>query len=337
MTREFRLSPAGSGHGVSCDEAGAFIDSIPLLKRTRLNGETVWVARNAAEISDALSSNYGLPIDFSSRAGGLNAIARALNEGELARAQTATVLLAIPEAPVLSKSASARHGLIRFIRDLHQSNLIKADWDADEHPRWPAGAPDSQGGQFAPKGEGGDLQGTSGDSITARDTSSAFLQYGDEEAKLDDGVYHPDSDPAELDPTASSPAQLLLNRLQHDRQVLREMESYRRRGVPVIPNVTFEDPRTGTRIIADYVVSIWVPDPESMMLPTLEPMLVRDVKTGDGGLTDNQKQVYPYILRGGEVIPVGFNAALAGFHVGEPTNIAPIFNVGRDAPSDTEH
>src|SRR5271156_4635047 len=29
-------------------------------------------------------------------------------------------------------------------------------WDADDHPRWPAGAADSKGGEFAPKGEGGE-------------------------------------------------------------------------------------------------------------------------------------------------------------------------------------
>ena len=35
--------------------------------------------------------------------------------------------------------------------ELQWSGLLKADCDPDEHPRWPAGAPDSQGGQFAPK------------------------------------------------------------------------------------------------------------------------------------------------------------------------------------------
>jgi hypothetical protein len=31
--------------------------------------------------------------------------------------------------------------------------LIKDGWDAGLHPRWPTGAPDSQGGRFAPKNE----------------------------------------------------------------------------------------------------------------------------------------------------------------------------------------
>lgn len=65
---------------------------------------------------------------------------------------------------------------------------------------------------------------------------------------------------------------------------------------------------------------------------------MRDVKTGGGGLTKpNQAQVYPYILRGGEVIPRGFNAGLAGFEVDEPTVIGPIFHVGRDVPDFTNH
>ncbi len=38
--------------------------------------------------------------------------------------------------------------------------LLAKTWESDDHPRWPAGTPDNQGGQFAPKnGETG--QGTS--------------------------------------------------------------------------------------------------------------------------------------------------------------------------------
>jgi hypothetical protein len=95
--------------------------------------------------------------------------------------------------------------------------------------------------------------------------------------------------------------------------------------------------KTGTPIVADYVISIWVPDPATLfLLPKLEPILARDVKTGDGGLTGNQKEVYPYILAGGEVIPVGWKAALAGFDVGFATTIRELY-VGHDLPSDTVH
>ncbi|HWU26102.1 MAG TPA: HNH endonuclease signature motif containing protein [Rhizomicrobium sp.] len=97
-----------------------------------------------------MSSDFGLPVDLSSKTGGLKAIANALNAGDVARAQIAAVLLGIPDRPPLEKGARSREAMIRFIRGLHWSGMIKTDWDPDKHPRWPAGAPDSQGGQFAP-------------------------------------------------------------------------------------------------------------------------------------------------------------------------------------------
>jgi hypothetical protein len=86
------------------------------------------------------------------KSGGLRAISNALNEGDIARAQIATVLLGIPDPPPLAKGSRTTEATLRFIRDLYWTGMIKADWDEDEHPRWPAGAPDSQGGRFAPKG-----------------------------------------------------------------------------------------------------------------------------------------------------------------------------------------
>lgn len=150
MIREFRLSPPGGGRGLSCDASGAFIGNVPLLKRS---GNDQWEPRDCEQLSKLIGAEFGLPIDMSLKMGGLNAISRALNEGNIAKAQIATVLLAIPDQPPFGKSANALSDRIKFIRDLFLSNLIKADWDSDEHPRWPAGAPDSQGGQFAPKGE----------------------------------------------------------------------------------------------------------------------------------------------------------------------------------------
>ncbi len=38
--------------------------------------------------------------------------------------------------------------------------LGEGGWDPAKHPRWPAGAPDSQGGQFAPGDESGDDAGS---------------------------------------------------------------------------------------------------------------------------------------------------------------------------------
>ena len=178
MLREFRLSPRLDG-GVFCDESGAFVGAIPMLARTRGNGKDEWRPRDCDDLSREMSAQYGLPIDMSSKRGDLAVIAKALNEGDLARAQVATVLLGIPDPPSLSKGAPSRQEMIKLARDLHWSGLLKADWDAEEHPRWAAGAPDSQGGQFAPKSDGpaaGQSPGETAEShqrpIDARDAGS---------------------------------------------------------------------------------------------------------------------------------------------------------------------
>lgn len=131
--------------------------------------------------------------------------------------------------------------------------------------------------------------------------------------------------------------QVTLNRAAHEAAVDAEVAKWQKAGFTVTRNVSFVDPRTGKRVVADYVVSITVPDPAAFLaFPTLEPILVRDVKTGAGQLTPNQAEVYPYILRGGEVVPVGLNAALAGFELGVPTSIQELY-AGGDLPSDTHH
>ncbi len=71
------------------------------------------------------SEHYGLPIDMSSKTGGLRVIAGALNRGDVDRAQIAAVLLGIPDPPQLSKRACTRDGVIKLIRDLHWSGLLK--------------------------------------------------------------------------------------------------------------------------------------------------------------------------------------------------------------------
>jgi hypothetical protein len=148
--REFRLSP--SGHGVSCGANGVFVGSVPLLKRTRANGKEIWEPRDCEELSVELGSCFGLPIDVSSKAQGIAAAARTLNEGSVARAQLVTLHLRIPDPSPLAKARPLRAEVIAFVRGLAESNLIKADWDPTKHPRWPGGVPDSQGGRFAPKG-----------------------------------------------------------------------------------------------------------------------------------------------------------------------------------------
>lgn len=157
MIREFHLSPPGKG-GVSCNANGAFVGTIPILNRLRKDGQNAWQPRDCEELSEQLSKHYGLPIDMSAKMGGLKAIANALNDDHLVRAQIATVLLGIPDPPQLSKAVSSHDQTIKLIRDLHWSGMLK--WDPDEHPRWPAGSSDGKGGEFAPKSEGSETNGT---------------------------------------------------------------------------------------------------------------------------------------------------------------------------------
>jgi A nuclease family of the HNH/ENDO VII superfamily with conserved AHH len=173
LIHEFHLSPPRTGRGVSCDANGAFIGDVPLLKRSIVNGRERWEPRECVELSKAIGASFGLPIDLSSKMGGIRAIANALNEGDVARAQIATVLLRIPDQPVLSKGVHDPAELIDFVRELQWSGLLKADWDPDEHPRWPAGAPDSQGGQFSPKDEDTAASQSTGESAELHQSPAA--------------------------------------------------------------------------------------------------------------------------------------------------------------------
>ena len=202
MIHEFHLSPPGKG-GVSCDADGAFVGAIPILNRLRRDGKDEWHLRDCAQLSKQISVHYGLPIDMSSKTGGLRAIANALNDGDVARAQIATVLLGIPDPPRLSKRVCSRDQMIKLVRDLHWSGIIK--WDPDEHPRWPAGSADSQGGQFAPKGEGAETYA----SLTSRRTKSDMAGAGARIQLADVGMSDASDDPiAEATVRAAAAARL---------------------------------------------------------------------------------------------------------------------------------
>ena len=174
-SRSFRLTQPAGRSGISCDAKGAFLEHIPLLQLSDESGTSVWIPRPCDELSQEVSACFGLPIDLRSRAGGLTAIARALNAEDVALAQIATVQLAIPERPRLSKGTSSQQAHEQFIRDLSLSGLLKSDWNPEEHPRWPADSPDSQGGQFAPKGEGliGDFDTADDDDRASRETTKS--------------------------------------------------------------------------------------------------------------------------------------------------------------------
>ena len=139
------------GDGIFCSEDGLFVGDVPLLKQSG-RASDLWQLRPISDLNRDLSRRYGLPIELDGKIGGLTAVARALNRGDLVHAQIAALHLRIPDPPSLAKSRRTTSEIMDLAYRLRASGLLKADWDPAKHPRWPAGSPDSIGGQFAPTG-----------------------------------------------------------------------------------------------------------------------------------------------------------------------------------------
>ena len=155
------------GSGVSCGANGLFVGGVPLLERTHsAGGLEQWQSRPASEINRDLGKCYGLPIDFNTKMGGLAAVARAIERRDLIHARIATLHLRIPDPPALGRSRWNSIAITDLARQLHASGLLKMPWDPGKHPRWPAGSPDSIGGEFAPSGA------VTADSAPAESTAS---------------------------------------------------------------------------------------------------------------------------------------------------------------------
>jgi hypothetical protein len=150
--RHFSLS-VEPGRGVFFGQNGVFAGGVPLLERHRnSNGTGEWRPRPASELNRDLCKRYGVAIEFESKIDGLAGVCRALNRGDLIHAQIVILHLQIPDPPELQKSSQTAGVAVDLARTLQASGLLKADWDEEKHPRWPAGSPDSVGGQFAPAG-----------------------------------------------------------------------------------------------------------------------------------------------------------------------------------------
>ncbi|MEC4593110.1 hypothetical protein VPG91_19045 [Nitrospirillum amazonense] len=123
-----RLAPPQVKPGVVCDDQGPLWNSIRLLVKTSAG----WVPRPAAELDALVTAASGRAIDAQRLHARLSPVARALNEGHLARAVIGAQYLDLP--------ASAR--------------VAKASPDDPDHPGWPEGSPEGKGGQFRPKDGG---------------------------------------------------------------------------------------------------------------------------------------------------------------------------------------
>jgi hypothetical protein len=155
----FRLTAHG-GSAVACSKEGLFVGDVPLLIKSGECGEPPdWLPRPLYELNNELTERFGVSTEFASKMTGLLAVAKALNQGDIARAQVTTLHMRIPEIPSLEKFEGRPTNFLETAARLHASGLLGKDWDADKHPRWPAGTSDGVGGQFSPAGGGS--QGTS--------------------------------------------------------------------------------------------------------------------------------------------------------------------------------
>ncbi len=140
------------GEGVFCDADGLSIGEVALLQRASDSGDARPLRpRAAAELNRELSLCYGLPIEIQRKIGGLEAVAQALSRGDIAHAQMVALHLRFPDPPDIEKAPGDVRAIVDLALRLDASGLLKGDWDANLHPRWPAGSPDSVGGQFSPK------------------------------------------------------------------------------------------------------------------------------------------------------------------------------------------
>ncbi len=140
--RYFQLRPGR----IECDAGGLRVGGVALLAR---DAKGAWTRRDERDLGRELSKLYGFPLDLGSMRKGIDAVAAALGNAEIARAQIAALLLRLPDPPA---SAGSQYGALekrRLARDLVACGLLKADDDWDEkHPR--TGAPPNPG-WFAPR------------------------------------------------------------------------------------------------------------------------------------------------------------------------------------------
>jgi SCP1.201-like deaminase len=147
--RALPLATEPSNRGLSFNERGMFVGTIPLLTRTPGFGERdCWAVRSLNEINEDLTAVYRLPVDVTVKAGALSLIAKALNRGDLTLAAVAAAQMRFPDPPLLTTPIEKDEEVAHRAMQLHRSGLLKT-WDPAKHPR--TGAPPNPG-WFAPTG-----------------------------------------------------------------------------------------------------------------------------------------------------------------------------------------
>lgn len=135
IDRNFRLTNEPGGLGLSCTAAGLALAGVPLLQKSA----TAFAVRPAADIEALIRAAYGDDVVLAAVLPGIEAVARALSRGELARAMVLAVMTRLPE---LGWGAAARLAAAED-RLRKQAQPEDRDW----HGRWTDG--DSVDGPIA--------------------------------------------------------------------------------------------------------------------------------------------------------------------------------------------
>jgi hypothetical protein len=127
--RWFALATKPDSVRMRCDENGAFWGPVNLFTKTAntMRGQS-WAPRALSELNRELTAICKLPIDLASKMNGLNVVARALNDGNIALAQIAMLNLRLPDLPSLQKAAPLEH-LLEVARGLRESRLKSAEFE----------------------------------------------------------------------------------------------------------------------------------------------------------------------------------------------------------------
>lgn len=117
----FKLSAAHDRGSVSCDELGPRVGNVRLMKRTLDEyGDEVW-ARDPDILNALLTAHYRCPIDLTGKIEGLQAVARALNKGDVTHACFVTIFLQFPNLPSFDDEAENQYD--ELLKSLRWSGL----------------------------------------------------------------------------------------------------------------------------------------------------------------------------------------------------------------------
>lgn len=125
----FKLSQESGSRGLKCDESGLSLAGVPLL----VQGDDGFEPRPSADIEVLLTAAYRTKIDRNDRWRGLWSVARFLNEGSMAKAMIAAVLLRLPELDW--------DGAVRIAREAERLTKYNPDEPRDAGGRWTTDAP----------------------------------------------------------------------------------------------------------------------------------------------------------------------------------------------------